>query len=110
MKNLFEKIKKIPSFFKKNKNNYDRAGIKPWRDWGVILFVTSLVVLALALYSVYLYFKIDSNSFVELDPSKKESEIKLNTDLLNKIAQDLNDRAEKTNKINSGTVPPDPSN
>lgn len=109
MEKIFSKIKNTLKLPEKKKVSYDKTGIRPSRDWVVLLIVSNLIVLLSAIYAYYLYSKIDSDQFVVIDTLSKENETKINTDLLSRIVSDLNNRAGDFEKVKTGIVPGDPS-
>lgn len=109
MKDIIYKIKKIKSLFKNNNVSYEQTGVNPGRDWTMILILANLIVLVSAGYSYYLYYKIDTDQFVSVDLISKEAETKINTDLLTKVVNDINNRSYVMDKIKTSAVPPDPS-
>jgi hypothetical protein len=109
-----QSINKIKSYFsglRKKEVSYDKAIVSPTRDWNIMIIGFSISILISAVTAFYVYNKIDSSTFVSIDPAKKESETKINVDLLNKIVSDVRSRSAGLEKIKSGeiAVPQDPS-
>lgn len=109
MEEIIKKIKNLVPKGEAKKTTYEKNGIKPIKDWGMLLVLSNLVVILCGLAAVYVYYQIDNDTFVSTESSVQGSDVKINTLLLSNIVNDLNDRADSFERIKSEKVPTDPS-
>lgn len=110
MKDYLEKINKYFSKEEKKPTTYNERMINPKRDWNIIIISSFLLIIISGIYSYYLYTKINNDTLVTLNPTKKETEVKININLLDKLVDELNKKSESLKSLKSDTqTPRDPS-
>ncbi len=110
MHNLLNKIKGGFGKPETKKVSYKTSGIRPKRDWAIILATMSILIVIFISFASYVYVKIDRGELFLVEYDKQLRELKLEEKILKKVILDINQRAESlkaldTNKI----IPPDPS-
>ncbi len=110
---MSDSINKIKIWFSKNlqkKNSYDREGIRPTKDWEIILGLTLLAFFVSVVVAGYFYIQVNSNSVFQVDADIVENEVKINKPLLDKTISDINERRKSSDAIKrGGKIPSDPS-
>ncbi len=110
---MSEQINKIKAWYgeiSEKKISFEKKGIKPRRDWSIILFAVFCLVLVLAGFSYYFYVAIDNGTFFTISEEDTLNEVKINNNLLLKISGDIKDREENLLEIKSGkAVPANPA-
>jgi len=90
--------------------SYERKGIRPNRDWNIILICAGLMLSALIFIAFYFYFQIEEGQIFMVNEKDSQREIKINAELFQKIVNDINTRIENLEAINHpGKIPNDPS-
>lgn len=110
MSGLLQKIKHWYGSLKMTKTSYEKKGIKPAQDWTVILIASQIVILISVLSAIYLYIQIDSNRIFIVNDDKRESEVKIKMDLLEKVVDNIKLREQTNLQVRQSTNnPSDPS-
>lgn len=110
MKNFLQKIKDIYSKFSIKGEINVRRGIEPSRDWSIILLISFLIFIVLIVFAYYVYNQVKNDLLFVAPKSDLIKDVKINTDLLEKIVADVDQREEETSKLKgSAVLPADPS-
>ena len=110
MTEILKKFQNWFSKFTKSQISYNKKGIRPARDWKIILGLSQIIVIIFALLALYFYVEVDKGKFFEISQNKSDNYIEINTNLLNKTVKDINDRQTISSQLNSGSqFPDDPS-
>jgi hypothetical protein len=109
MKNILENIKKIRSKIQKSGQTYTKKEINPNRDWLLILLGSQIIVILVAVLSVYLYIRVDRGDIFTENSTGEENEVKINMTILDKVVNDASNRVDEFSKILKSESPPDPS-
>ena len=110
MSRLFQKIKGLYGKINIRHVSYERGGMRPKRDWNILLSLASIVLLILIFSSSYLYKGISKGSLFMVTKNNVDREVRINSSLLQKVVGDIKLREEsfKNTKQNKG-IPADPS-
>ena len=110
---MLDKIKKYKDLFKKfskTEATYDKSGIKPTKDWRIILIVTSVVLFVLGGVAGYFYFEVNSGNLFSVETDQTQDIIKINRTSLDKAVDRLrNNKSLFDSAISSENIPQDPS-
>jgi hypothetical protein len=110
MKDLLQKIKPFYVKVVKKEETYGRHGIKPTRDWSVLLIINFVVFVMLVMFTFYFYIQIKNDKLFVANETNTLKEVTINTNLLNKTIDDIKAREEVTNNLKNNKVSsPDPS-
>ena len=110
MKDYLQKIKIWFNKLKAGRVSYDKGGLKPLRDWRIILITTSIIIFILAIFAFYFYIQIESGKLFVSTNEVSDTQLKINDSLLKKTVDELNTRESSTAQIKSGQITaPDPS-
>ncbi|HEY4508812.1 MAG TPA: hypothetical protein VJC13_00835 [Candidatus Paceibacterota bacterium] len=111
MNDYLQKIKLLSAKLKIRKISYKRGGIKPLRDWGLILLSVFIVSCILVVSVVYFYIQIEHGTLFIVTSDGSESQIKINADLLRATVSDINTREKTNDAVKNGglSIPSDPS-
>ncbi len=110
MSELSTKIKSWFGNLNKSKVSFERAGVKPARDWNILIFIVFLTLLIIGGMAFYFYVEVDNGTFFDVTDSEELSEAKINDQLLKKIIDDINTRENELAEIReSKDFPPNPS-
>ncbi len=110
MSELINKIKSWYSSITTKQLSFERKGIKPKKDWNIILFLTFIALIFAGALSFYIYTKIDNGTLFKVPEKENISEIKINNLLLKKMIDDYDNRAKSLIEIKNGkNIPPNPA-
>lgn len=110
MKDILQKIKSFYVKVIKKEETYQRHGIKPTRDWSILLLTSFIVSVVLIIFTSYFYIQIKNDRLFVVDETNTLKEVTINTDILNKTIDDIKAREETTNNIKNNKIgSPDPS-
>ena len=110
MSKLLQKFKSWYNGLRKTKSLYEKKGIKPYKDWIIMLTSTQVIIIVFALLAYYFYIQIDKGNLFVVDKTTSENEIKINRVLLQKTVDDINFREQTTIETKeSKSIPTDPS-
>ncbi len=108
-----EKIKLIKDWWKKankSSNSYDKGGIKPYRDWKIILVSTFFVLVIVGGLSTYLYMEVGQGRLFAVSDTESVNEAKINRPVLDKAIGVMKERKSLFDGIKNGEgIPADPS-
>jgi hypothetical protein len=108
MNDSFKKIKDWYQNLTTKKISFERTGIKPARDWNIIIFVSLFVLFICGGVAFYFYVKVENGTFFDVSTSEELKEVKINNSVLNKLITDINNRQRKLEEIQ--TVKKAPAN
>lgn len=92
------------------KVSFEKKGIKPSKDWNMVLFVYFVVLILLAGISSYFYMKVEDGTFFSVEEQEFKSGIKINGTMLKKVVDDINSREKSREDIKNGiSVPSNPA-
>ncbi len=110
MNDYINKIKELLHRLNKKEATYEREGVRPKRDWQIILFVFTISLLFLAAAAGYFYLQVSTGKIFSVSAQESLDEIKINKALLNKTIGDINERSKSFEVIKQGgEAPIDPS-
>lgn len=110
MKDFNNKIKTWYQNFSSKKVSFEKDGIKPKKDWMIIVFVMLFITIILIGISSYFYINVDNGTLFNVPEREEISEIKVNNKLLEKIVGDYDDKEKRLNEIREGkSIPPNPA-
>ena len=110
MSDIWDKTKKWLGKIKFREINYAKNGIKPVRDWYVIITAIFILTFVAAGMAYYFYIQIDQGQFFSSDSKPFTKTISIDSQLLGKTVDDINERAKTLSAFQqNGTVPADPS-
>jgi hypothetical protein len=108
--NLKNNIKSWYEKFKTSGTSYKKSGMRPLKDWKIILISTQLIIIFLAVIAVYFYIQVDKGTFFAIPENGSKSELKINMSLFKKTVDDINSKSTLLNDIKAGkSIPADPS-
>ncbi len=108
MSEIFNKIKNWYQNLTSAKISFERTGIKPTRDWNVVVFSAMLVLFISGGLAFYFYVKVENGTFFNEYVAEELKEVKINNSLLGKLITDINNRERKLEEIQ--TVKKSPAN
>ena len=89
---------------------YEKSGVKPAKDWNILLGVTCVMLCLLAILAFYFYTSVNDGSFFATFQDSVMNEVKINENLFNKTIDNINTREMLFNSIKQGRqTPTDPS-
>ena len=109
MSGLLQKIKTWYGKVRTKGQSYKISGIRPVRDWRIILFSTQIIILILVIVAFYFYTQINQGKFFVVKDNSTKDDIKINEVLLKKTVNDINLRKTSFEEIRNKGVPSDPS-
>ena len=110
MSDLKQKIKVWYEKIRAKTESYSRSGIRPIRDWHIVLTILFTLFVSVSVASLYLYTQIkESNLFiVEIDVT--QTTVAIDNILLQKIVEEINERGVVANSLKQNRgIPADPS-
>lgn len=110
MSNFINNIKTWFDHAGKRESSYEKDGVRPKKDWEVILTIMTFLLIILAIVAGYFYTQVNQGKLFQVPPGDIENEVKINKTLLDKTIGDINERRKSFGAIGQGgTVPADPS-
>lgn len=110
MKEIKQKIQNFLNKINSKKENYSKDGIKPIRDWGVVLSISFLFTLLLSVFSYYFYIETDQGEFFNSDNNEALKTVTIDNNLLKKTVDDFSFRQKNIlNFRQNRIIPSDPS-
>lgn len=110
MSEIIQKIKNWYQNFSSSKISFERKGIKPTRDWNIVIFSSLVVLFICGGLAFYFYIKVDNGTFFGATVSEELAEIKINNKVLDKLIADINAREKNLIDIETNRqAPPNPS-
>lgn len=110
MKDYTQKFKVLYEKLGGQKISYEKSGVRPSRDWKIMLVGTFVVICCLAFFAFDFYWKIEAGEVFMLDTGTVSREAEIDSLLLKKIVGEINDRAAFVQELKaSGSIPTDPS-
>ncbi len=110
MKDFINKTKNWYQNLTSKKVSYEKEGIKPKRDWMIVVFVMLFITLILIGISTYFYINVDNGTLFNVPDREEISEIKVNNKLLEKIVGEYDERQKSLEEISGGkTFPGNPA-
>lgn len=110
MEDYINKAKVWLSSMKNKESSYEKEGIRPKRDWEIILSGATFALFIMALVAGYFYTQVNKGNLFQVASGDTENEIKINKTLLDKTINDINDRQKSFDAAKQGSnIPPDPS-
>ena len=110
---MADNIQKIKAWYEKmhvSQVSYEKSGIKPTKDWRILLGVTCMMLCLLAVLAFYFYTSVNNGSFFTTSQDGVMNEVKINESLFNKTIDNINTREMLLNSIKQGRqTPADPS-
>jgi hypothetical protein len=103
-----EKIKKWFEKISRGKPSYGKNGIKPKRDWGVIIVITAIVFCLEATLSAFVYFQIENDSWFRQPQNTTLTEVSINQNLLEKISGQIDQKNATYNATSTPKTISDP--
>lgn len=94
----------MSKLLQKIKSWYDKEHIYPGRDWQVLLFAESFLVIILAIFAFYFYIQIDQGKIFSATGEEEISQTVVNKELLNQTISDINLRKENFTKIEQNKI------
>ena len=108
-----DKLNKIKDWVKghfKSDSTYDKGGIKPARDWRVILTTSFIVVIVLGLVAFYFYYEVSKGKLFVVSEASVVDQVKINRPFLDKVIEGIKTRKTQFENIKTGEgVPSDPA-
>jgi hypothetical protein len=110
MSDILSKTKKWFGKIRFKKITYIKIGIRPERDWYVILMSTIVLICILGGMAYYFYIQVDQGKLFPSDDTTSIKSVIINNDLLNKVIDEINEREKNlTDFKQNRVIPPDPS-
>ena len=110
MTDIFKKIKKWFESMSFKKTSYEKDGIKPKRDWYIVLFVTFILACLCADVARFLFRQIDQGKFFVSKNQIVLEPVVIDNQLLQKTIDGINSRQKDwTDFLQNKSVPTDPS-
>lgn len=89
--------------------SYDKIGIRPTREWRMILITIFILLCFSAVATFYFYREVNQGKLFVVVNNDTETQVKINKTLLKKTVDEINAREASMNQINAGKVSlPDP--
>ena len=114
MADLKEYIRKMTDWLKHAfaTHTYDKDGVRPYKDWGIILPTFFVSLLVLGLFALYIDMNVQSGTFWTASYGDRsfpayqinQKDLTTVTDIFSQKEKNLNDLQN-----NLKTIPPDPS-
>lgn len=73
-------------------------------DWILMFVVLTFVFVMMALFSWMIYFSIEKDSFLAESESPVGNSLRVNTEQLDRVVENLNSRKEKFNTLTDGMI------
>ena len=105
-------IEKIKSWFEKisrGKPSYDKEGIKPSRDWKVMIAVAAIVFCLEAALALFIYFQIENGAWFQTPEDTALTQVFINQNLLQQVADQIDAKAAVYSGASTTPVALDPS-
>ncbi len=102
-------MNKIKDWYKNlttKKVSFERTGIKPTRDWNIVIFTSMITLFICGGMAFYFYIKVENGTFFSTYISEELQEVKINNNILNKLITDLNNRQRKLEEIQTAKKAP----
>ncbi len=110
MSETFNKIKLWYQNHSSSKITFERKGIKPTRDWSIVIFSSLIILLGLGSLAFYFYHQVENGTFFTAVVSEELTEVKINNKVLDRLIADINNREKNLNEIETNkNFPPNPS-
>lgn len=110
MNDFISKIKNWYKNFSSKKVSYEKDGIKPKKDWMIIVLILLFITIILIGISSYFYINVDNGTLFNVPEIEEISETKVNRKLLEKVVGEYDDREIRLNEIKEGRdIPPNPA-
>ncbi len=110
MSDFINKTKAWFGKIQKRDSSYEKDGIRPKRDWEIILSFTTVLLIILAAVAGYFYMQVDQGKLFKVAADDVENEAKINKTLLDKTIGDINERRKSFETVmQGGIVSADPS-
>jgi hypothetical protein len=110
MSDITTKIKSWYQNLSSSKISFERNGIKPTRDWNIVIFSALLLIFASGALAFYFYIKVESGTYFSTITAEDLKEVKINNKVLDKLIADINVREKKLEEIQTNkNFPPNPS-
>ncbi len=110
MSETFNKIKNWYQNLSSSKVSFERKGIKPTRDWNIVIFSSLIAVVIFGSLAFYFYVKVENGTFFGASSVEDLTEVKINNTILNKLISDINNRERNLSEIETNKKsPPNPS-
>jgi len=107
---VMQQLKAFLNKRKARRGSYGQEGIRPQRDWQLMLYPTAIAVVAVSTLGFYVYNLVETGQFAAAQSSPGQKEVKINSELLKKQIQNLSDRAARWDALNQNVEPAkDPS-
>ncbi len=110
---MSELISKIKNWYQTrgvSKISFERKGIKPTRDWNIVIFSAALLLFISGAIAFYFYIKVESGTFFSTTTAEDLKEVKINNKVLDKLIADINAREKKLSEIQTNkNFPANPS-
>ena len=90
--------------------SYEERGMRPLRDWDILLVTSCLTLLFIALFAFYFYGQINQGKLFIVTQNDVDREVKINANLLQKITNEIKLRETTLQSIKQNkAIPSDPS-
>jgi len=109
--NVFlEKIKKYLGRFENKTPSYERKGIKPERDWGVILILGLIFLCLSGILARYIFVQIEKGNLFSSEVEKTDEKIIINQKLLEETVNRMDTKQINLDNVKKNRIAvPDPS-
>lgn len=108
-----DQIKKIKDWAKshfKSESTYDKGGIKPSRDWRIVLTSSFVVVVFLGLVAFYFYYEVSNGKLFVVNEASIVDQVKINRPFLDRVIDGVKNRKTQFENIKTGEgIPSDPA-
>ncbi|MFA7193606.1 MAG: hypothetical protein WC087_01685 [Candidatus Paceibacterota bacterium] len=88
----------------KIKKGLSLSGDSVQLDWILIFSFLTFVFVVMALFSSMIYFSIEKDSFLDGSEEVVGNSLKVNTEQLDRVVENLNSRKEKFNTLTDGMI------
>ena len=110
MNDYVQKIKILYEKFGGRKVVYEKSGIRPSRDWKIMLVTSFIATCFLAFYAIYFYMRVDRGEIFVVDKGTIGKDAEINSVLLRKIVSEIKNGQDFLGQLKtSNLAPPDPS-
>ncbi len=110
MSETFNKIKNWYQNFSSSKVSFERKGIKPAKDWNIVIFSSLTLLFIFGAIAFYFYVQVENGTFFGAVVSEELTEVKINNKTLDKLINDINVRERNLIEIEaSRNAPANPS-
>lgn len=104
-----EKIKKWFEKISRGKASYGKEGIKPGKDWSVLIIAITIIFCLEAISAFFIYFQIENNVWFQEPNNTGLTEVSINQNLLQKISGQIDERNATYNATSTLKSVSDPS-